>query len=505
MPGLVAEKLDPQIAAKLVRSLPQGSIVVTGTNGKTTTTKMLLEILESSGRRVMTNRSGSNLSRGIASSLIEQTSLTGRLRADIGLFEVDEASMPAVCRALQPKVVVVLNLFRDQLDRYGELDKTASLIGQAISGLEADIYLNADDPLVASLAQYADHSKPASASREEVAAVRIEQETDASDGRHLGKDQGLVLGSRVHYFGVEGADSQKLAHDQAADSNHCRVCGQALDYSQNFFGHIGHYRCPTGHFKRPRPEISIEYRVSSIEGGSQKLEAGYWIQDTRLNLKLPGLYNAYNALAALAAATSLGISIKTAVAALAHVTAAFGRVEKVAVDDRIVYLLLIKNPTGFNQVIQTFLRDSGIVDRRSGNTQLRSPNYEPRSSIMIAINDNFADGRDVSWLWDVAFEELQSNANHSTSSLRQGSGPTAGQEGQTSNIIASGIRAADLALRLKYAEMGAAVEPDLETAFNRLIRATPPGETAYVLPTYTAMLALRTIIGRRTKLKGFWK
>ena len=426
LPGLVAEKIDPQILSKLGRNLKV--VLVTGTNGKTTTVKMLQSITADSGLRVLTNPSGSNLTRGIVSRLIEVSNY-GKVPYDLAIFEVDEASMPETARQLQPASIVVLNLFRDQLDRYGELDKTASLIGQAIAASPgASIFLNADDPLVASLNQYADRP-------------------------------------RVKYFGVQAAGIKKLQHDLAADSDHCPFCGQALEYTKEFFGHLGHYSCPQGHFDRPGTEAALT-AISNLGISGSKLEAEVSGVNVKFEMALPGLYNAYNALAALQVADYLSISVGEAVEALKKVEAAFGRVESFAYKGRTVYMLLIKNPTGFNQVIQTFLL---------GHKQ----------ALMIAINDNFADGRDVSWLWDVAFEEL-------------------GQLGH--QIVTSGIRAADMSLRLKYAEVKTAdSEEDLERAFDKVVESTREGETIYVLPTYTAMLSLRGSLAQKAELKGFWQ
>jgi lipid II isoglutaminyl synthase (glutamine-hydrolysing) len=429
LPGLVAEKLDPRLGRKLSSTLPHGSIVVTGTNGKTTATKMLAAITSATtNERLVTNRSGSNLSRGILSALIENAGLSGKLHATMGLFEVDEATLPAAVDMLHPKLIVVLNLFRDQLDRYGELDRTAQVLGQAIAQSRADLLLNADDPLVASLARYA------------------------------------PKGGVVRYFGVAKAPVAKLATDQASDSDHCPICGRALNFSQNFFGHIGHYRCPEGHFDRPRPDTELtdleETKVGSrlrVKTKSGPVEA---------ELRLPGLYNAYNALAALAASQMLLVPPDQAAPVLSEVAAAFGRVEQVELDGRHIYLLLIKNPTGFNQIIQTFL-----LSKRE-------------APVLMAINDNLADGRDVSWLWDVSFEELTARRH---------------------NVIASGIRGYDLTLRLKYADIPAQPELDLERALDRLVAATPSGGTAYVLPTYTAMRALREIIGRRVVIAKEWQ
>jgi lipid II isoglutaminyl synthase (glutamine-hydrolysing) len=427
LPGLIAERIDRRIIAKLTKELPKGVVIVTGTNGKTTTAKMLVAILQQAGKKVITNRSGSNLTRGIASTLVEHVRWNGSLREDTAVFEVDEATMPAACRLLEPSVIVVLNLFRDQLDRYGELDKTAAMIGEGISASMAEVYLNADDPLVASLAKYVQH--PAS----------------------------------VRYFGVENSPGRRLEHDHAVDSGHCPECGKALQYSQNFFSHIGHYTCPAGDFKRPKPLYGLISQPSRGEGSRFEVvlpqgRASFYVE-------LPGLYNSYNALAAIAVGCGFKLQPGQIATALQVMKAAFGRVERIQLGGRQVYLLLIKNPTGFNQVIQTFLVP------------------HPDRNLLVAINDNFADGRDVSWLWDVAFEDIKG----------------------WREVIASGVRASDLALRLKYAETKAEIEPDLGRAVKRLISVTPEGETCYILPTYTAMLGLRKLISKEGELEGFWK
>ncbi len=407
LPGLVAENLDPKILKKLSRRIPRGSIIITGTNGKTTTTKMAAEILRDQGFAPITNSGGSNLSRGIVSTLIDHATLFG-VRGKVGLFEVDEAALPAVAAAIKPRAIIVLNLFRDQLDRYGELDTTASLIGGAIAASSAKIYLNADDPLVASLATYS-------------------RKTD-----------------KVIYFGINSKKSVKLKNDHTADSIHCPIDGKLLKYDTEFFAHVGHYHCPSRDFNRPRPQI----------------------EETGVKLQLPGLYNLYNALGALAVADALGIDRAQALPILEQVSAAFGRVEQVEIDGKKIVLLLIKNPTGFNQIIQTFF---------VGNKAKK---------VLIAINDNFADGRDVSWLWDSAIEEFT---------------------GKKLDISTSGTRAYDMALRLKYAEVDSNSELNLQTALDDFVAKIKKGEIAYILPTYTAMLAIRQMLSGEAKLEGFWK
>lgn len=425
LPGLVAERLDPAIGRKLASSIKGGSIVVTGTNGKTTTSKMLAQILDDAGENVVANRAGSNLSRGVVSALIENSTLRGKVPATMGLLEVDEASMPAVCRMVQPRAIVVMNLFRDQLDRYGELDTTAKMIGRGIAQTEAHLFLNADDPLVASLASYAK--------------------------------------GPVTYFGINDVPTEKLAHDVTADSNNCPVCDRALKYKENYFGHIGHYSCPKGHFDRPEPKYGAEKLKLSSSDVRFKIK-GY---NEEMQAPIPGLYNVYNAIAASAVAIERGLEPSMVSQSLSRTEAAFGRVEKLTIGSKTIYLLLVKNPTGFNQVLQTFLLQ------------------EKQQNVLIAINDNFADGRDVSWLWDVAFEELSP---------------------QRHDIYVSGTRATDMALRLKYADIPTVeIQGDLRKALNQFIAQLPENSIGYVVPTYTAMLSARKTLARATKLKGVWQ
>lgn len=419
LPGLIADKLDPRLATKLSKNFSSITLI-TGTNGKTTTTKMLVEILRADGREVITNQSGSNLKRGITSKLIEEASIFGRVKGDVAVFEVDEASLPAVASVLKPTQVAILNLFRDQLDRYGELDTTAGILSSVLSAHKgAEVLLNGDDPLVASLADRA--------------------------------------GSKVEFFGVESSDIKKLEHDATADSAHSPYDGTPLKYSKNWFGHLGHYRSEDGKFARP----AVQYGLKQ-EGMELTVKMS---EDTfEVKLPLPGLYNAYNALAAAAMAIKMDVNIDVIKSTLEATQAAFGRVESFEYKGRQVYLLLIKNPTGFNQVIQTFVKK-----------------HKQNNQIMIAINDNFADGRDVSWLWDAAVEEI------------------AGKQ----PVVVSGTRAYDMALRLKYADRKADVEPDIQDAFERVVRQTPEGGTVYVLPTYTAMMGLRKWLTTKVELGAF--
>jgi lipid II isoglutaminyl synthase (glutamine-hydrolysing) len=416
LPGLVAERIDPAVIAELSAALPDGVIVVTGTNGKTTTAKMLTEILTAGGKRVLTNESGSNLTRGVASTLVQASRGLGlRIDADVAVFEIDEATMATAMPRLQPSLVVVTNLFRDQLDRYGELDKTAAIIGDSLRQVEGvSVLLNADDPLVASLA----------------------------------KD----VRGRVAYFGVEDPAVGTATSTAAMDSKDCVVCGHEYVYAARYFGHLGIWHCPSCGATRPAPSHSASHVALSphsssfVYGGRTSFE---------VTLGLPGLYNVYNALAAAALAEEVGVAAEAIVSALSAFSAAFGRMERVTVDHTPAMLLLIKNPTGANQSLAAVFSD----DR-------------PKT-IVFALNDNFADGTDVSWIWDVEFEAFDL---------------------PSSRFVASGIRADDAAVRLKYAGLPPdrlEVVHDPVDACRRAAQLAAAGEEISVLPTYTAMMEIR--------------
>ena len=416
LPGLWADRIDHSLLDSLSSELKDGIILVTGTNGKTTVSKLILEALEASGITVITNRSGSNLRRGILSSLIKASNLSGRFSASVGLFEVDEASMRRVAKELNPKQIIVLNIFRDQLDRYGELDTTASLIGEAIALCEATVILNSDDPLVASLSSY------------------------VTDKRN------------VVYFGIEALPSKLATADHSvADSDRCPKCSERLIFSRVFYSHLGHYSCPTGHFDRPKPNFVISKLFENGSKGS-KFEISISGKRTSIALNLPGVYNLYNGLAAIASLSTSKADINTIEKSLAQSKAAFGRFEEISWRGKKIILLLIKNPTGCTQVLETFLVNS------------------TKPKILLAINDDFADGRDISWLWDVKFELLKN---------------------LSATIVTTGTRAAEMSLRLHYADIASTQHSDTEEALERYADTLSHGETGYILPTYTAMLRIR--------------
>ncbi len=356
--GLAALRVDPHIVRRLAAQAGAGAIVVTGTNGKTTTSLMLSRIADAAGVRPLHNRSGSNLMRGVAAMLVEEATLTGAIdhaRERLAILEVDEATLPEIVGELVPRAVVFTNLFRDQLDRYGEVDTVAKSWERALASLppEATIALNADDPAVA----------------------------------HLG-DSGR---GRVLYYGVEDAGVAVDADEHASDFRTCLDCGAELAYSLTFYGHLGHWRCSRCTNARPSPQV----RLASVALDADATDLLIELPDgaeLRVRLPLAGVYNAYNALAAAAGALALGLSRDAVASALGGFSAAFGRQEVFLIDGREVRVLLGKNPTGLNQVLRTLAARPG--DKR----------------LLFFLNDGIADGRDISWIWDTDFETLRPQA-----------------------------------------------------------------------------------------------
>ncbi len=431
LPGDVSRWVDPTILTKLSRSLSDGTIVVTGTNGKTTTAALLRHILEAQGHPTVANQAGANLIFGVTAAVVNRASWAGDLPATVGLFEIDEASLPRLVQEVAPGTIVVTNLFRDQLDRYGELETTASHIRKALTrgpeGMTA--VLNADDPMVAA----------------------------------LGDDL-----PRVIYAGLDDPALLQSELSHGADAKFCPRCGSAFIFDGVYFGHVGHYRCPRGDFTRPSPDVrATSVSIDGMEGMRLRVTDG--VQDVNLEVPLSGLYNAYNVVLALAAAKALNVPLAKSAAALRDFAPAFGRMERTVIDGRPAVLLLAKNPTGFNEVLRTAIQ------------------FGHASSFLIALNDRIADGQDVSWIWDVDFEQLKGAARH---------------------IVLSGDRALDLRVRLKYAELPddrIEVVTDWRAALTRAAQATPAGETLFILPTYTAMLALRAVLTRDGALQPYWQ
>jgi UDP-N-acetylmuramyl tripeptide synthase len=408
LPGKVLMRMEPHAIGRMSERLPGGSAVISATNGKTTTAAMVAAILARDGGRLVHNRAGANMAGGVAAALLYG-------RGDRGLFEVDEFWLDQVVPELRPRALLLANLFRDQLDRYGELETIADRWAGVVAAAPGTrLVLNADDPLVAD----------------------------------LGRDRDDTL-----YFGVEDDTMAMPEMQHAADSKHCRRCGAAYVYDAIYMGHLGRYRCPTGDAARPTPQVSARnVRLDGTHGARFTLVTA--AGEAEVTLPLPGLYNVYNALGAAALALAFGASLGDVTAGLAAVEAAFGRAETVRVDGRDVSILLVKNPAGANEVLRTLtLEPDGELD------------------VLGVLNDQIADGRDVSWIWDADFEVIAPRVRRFT---------------------CSGTRAEELALRLRYAGVPReriAIERELSRGLDAAV-ATADGRL-YALPTYTAMLSLR--------------
>lgn len=395
-PGLVVERLDPAFMGRALSNLPYGVVVVSGTNGKTTTTKMVVELLEGQGLTVFTNRTGSNFTRGVAAALLGEVDWRGRLKADVAVLELDEAHAVHFVKLVPPRYSLLLNVLRDQLDRFGEIDATTRLLERIAVATTGTVVLNREDPRVAGLAT-------------------------------------SITTADVVYFGLDASLRSTFPNDDELRGAE----GTA-----------------------PASALPADVVLRSVHGNSAEFEVDG--ATTRTDLRLRGVYNIFNAAAALAAARAvLGGSADTAglFTSLAAVKPAFGRGESLVVDGQALELVLVKNPSGF----------------RLGLTS-----FDPAGcATMIAINDNYADGRDMSWLWDVDFDSL-------------------GLDGVD---MVSGVRGYDMALRLKYDDVRVGdVEPDITDALQQFIRGSE-GRPKRIFCTYTAMLAVRRELSKITKVE----
>jgi lipid II isoglutaminyl synthase (glutamine-hydrolysing) len=424
LPGKILATIDPGALAALAKRLPRGSALISATNGKTTTSAIVAGII--GGRvRLAHNRAGANLVSGVASALLTAED------AELGLFEVDEGAFPDVASRVRPQAVCLGNLFRDQLDRYGELEIVADRWRTAVAGLDpaATALVNADDPLLADIAR--------------------------------------GHGNTIR-FGIDDPAVARERLPHAADSKYCRSCGAPYDYRAAYVGHLGDFRCPNCHDERPPLDIAARsITLSGLESAAFDLVTRDGTR--RVSIALPGLYNVYNALAGASLALALGASLDEVEAGLGRFRAAFGRFERFPAGDKSVLLLLVKNPAGANEVVRTLV-DAGKPTRA-----------------LVALNDEIADGRDVSWIWDVDFEPL-----------------VEGME----ELIVTGSRAEELALRFQYGGVrpeAIKVLRELGAALTYGIDGTPAGGELVVLPTYTAMLALRRIASERGLVRPYWE
>ena len=395
LPGLFVEKIDPDFIKNTLSRLPHGVVLVSGTNGKTTTTKMVVSLLEAHGLKVFTNRTGSNFTRGVAAALLSEVDMKGNVDADIAVLELDEAHAVKFVEAVQPTHSLILNVMRDQLDRFGEIDTTAALLAKVAKSTSKAVVLNREDPRIRKIATILDTQE-------------------------------------VNYFGLS---DDLLTHFPSDDDMRS---GQVKTV------------------KRPEAGVLLtqyddDHATFNIAGA-----------DYSTPLKITGIYNVFNAAAAIALTRAVMASefdAPSTMKALAEVTPAFGRGETLEVGGQPLEIVLVKNPSGFRLGLKSFSPEGYAT--------------------MIAINDNYADGRDMSWLWDVDFESLH--------------------EGGVSQI--SGVRAYDMALRLQYDEIAIAhIEPEIPLALRQFIEnnRTQPKR---IYATYTAMLAIRRELSKITKVE----
>ena len=427
LPGKIAHRLRPSITAELARQLPAGIVLVSATNGKTTTSGLISSCLKEHGFKVASNSAGANLISGITTALLNQAKT-----ADIGVFEVDEAVLPAAVKQLKPRAVVLLNLFRDQLDRYGELEKIIYSWQQALAELLDTTILvaNADDPLIVSCVMQARH--------------------------------------KALFFGVEDTPAKKSEPPSLNDAQACRNCGHKINYEYYFLGHLGKWNCPNCDLSRPQLDASITHIEAKgqigIELKVQLANSG----QLDLNMNLLGTHNAYNALAAATAASALDIKSENIVLGLSKAGRIFGRFEEIQIGSKTIYLILAKNPVSANENIHALnLHTSGQLH------------------LMAVLNDRIADGRDVSWIWDVDYELLLPRLQH---------------------LTLAGDRPHDLALRFIYARLTDEkihIQPDLETALDSALEMAP--ENLAIFVTYTALLDMQKLLAKRKLIQPYWK
>lgn len=411
-PGVAAFKIDKDFLKDSSKFCNKKIITITGTNGKTTTSGIIATILKEQGENVLHNQKGANMPQGIATAIA--LGINPFKKADYFVLENDEAYLSKVYDQINADYLVVTNLFHDQLDRYGEIETTAKKIRTAIDkNPNLTILLNADDPMLKTL--YTDNTIT---------------------------------------YGFESIEIvENTTQIQKSIENIYCTCKNKFKYSQNFYGHLGHYKCPCG-YTRPTPQINA---TAKIYHDKSILEVNYNNSKFTFEAHIPGLYNAYNALAAIAVALSLNVKSETIQKAFDHYKSAFGRAEKLQINGKNVFIQLIKNPVGASEVIHTICNDKD-------------------SKLLIAINDEYADGRDISWLWDTDFEAFENYPN---------------------TIYTTGNRANDMALRLKYTNYKSnklQIIPNIEEALNKAFSELEQNETLHILPSYTTLLTMQNLL-----------
>lgn len=429
LPGGLALKLAPSLLSELSKNV--AVVMITGTNGKTTTARIVEHGFASTGKLFFSNKSGANLISGITGSFCMNSTLFGKAKKEYAVIECDEAALRTVSLYVKPRVLIVTNIFRDQLDRFGEITHTLGSIEVGISNTPNTILvLNGDCSLTYSLAEKFPQHKTVT-------------------------------------FGVDTAIYKEAVHE-ISDASYCIRCKHKYDYDYITFGHLGGFHCPSCGYTRPVADVAAK-QVLHLNENSSKILLKLFTHEVETEINLPGGYNIYNACAAAAALSLMGLDKASITASLSGFECGFGRMEKMRIANTDMRIILVKNPAGCNQVLN-FIAEN-----------------ETPTLFAICLSDNAADGRDISWIWDVEFERLYAHKEHLT------------------GLIVSGIRCDDMALRLKYAgfaEEEITVVAALDTMMNQLVAQSSP---VCIMPTYTAMMELRAKIAKKYGIKDFWE
>ncbi len=420
-PGTVALKFDRKILSTVAKDYKV--ILVTGTNGKTTTTSMITNIFKNKGYRVITNNTGANLFRGIVSCFIDNYKFSKSNKGSYAIIEVDEANLKFVTDYITPEIITITNLFRDQLDRYGEVYTTLEKILEGVHKVPSStLVLNGDDSLFGVLD---------------------------------------VKNPKV-YYGFSNPINDNNTIDINADAKFCKVCKAPYKYNFVTYNHLGDYYCSECGYKRPELKYKMEGIIDQTPNSSSVV-----INRNEVTISQSGIYNIYNGLCAYSIASESGIENDIIASSLGKVDSSFGRQEKIQIEDKNVQIILVKNPAGYNQALDTL-----CLNKESFST-------------LFMLNDNYADGRDVSWIWDVNFEKLSSLP--------------------IEDVFISGIRLYDMAVRLKTAglkEETFIIEEDYEKLTEKL--KASKSNNIYILATYTAMINYRKFLYSKGYIKKLW-
>lgn len=428
LPGRIALKICPDILGVMAKNVK--TVIITGTNGKTTTSRIVEQVMADAGTNYFANRSGANLIQGITAEFAMHSTLTGKPKCEYAVIECDEAATKRVCKFVDPAVMIVTNIFRDQLDRFGEVLTTLENVKIGVKNSpNAIVCLNADCSMTASIAGEIDNE--------------------------------------ILFFGVN-TEIYKERVSELSDAVYCIHCAEEYEYDYVTFGHLGGFRCPKCGFRRPDPQVAVTKVLSQTLDGSS-VEMNVNGQMTTVDINIAGGYNIYNAAAAVAAGHAFGFDLATVTRAVSGSRCGFGRMETFDLDGHAVRMILVKNPAGCNQVLN-FLS-----------------NLEEESLFVCILNDNEGDGTDVSWIWDVNFEKL------------------CGPDGKLKQVFCSGIRADEMAMRLKYAGLstdGITVIKDYGELLRAMLAQDKP---VIIMPTYSGMMEFRGKISESFDIPDFWE